>query len=539
MVSRAPARGESTLSDPDTPVMEEATRFLNPLMMTSPTKLVKSPLALAALAAATGDATPALPLMAGVIKGRGGNWLNNSVEDALKPLLRHADDHPLREALLRAGRDPLETDKGIRNASLMDNWIKGPLTKYLKRDLATPDDPIRKLAEEGILHFTPDWVPDVNIERGQALAKGLPAQRLGRSRLAQDWEDLADLWVKPDIVGRFRNFGNSKENTWMDKLKDEDVVLYLGWDEGVGPLQLDHLTDEVYNSLLNGEINPEHLKNGQFSVEAAVRHVAAKNAQRAKDAEKSQIEALQLAAPGKEYPNGYRWVELPDTSTPEARELCKSVGKAGGWCTGDDWAAEGYGSGGGKLHVLLDKDGRPHAQVHVGKPDITDGLDSIFESLPHKESLALEGLSQADMLRKIGETSSSSEAREAALRLLSKLENSAPQITQIKPRANSWESQMVKDKLAEDPEYRNTITPMLQDFVKSGQWGEVDDLDNVGMWKHRKTGAYHTKAEAEADEALNEAYSSRNLDNEGNYNPNYAEGGLVNFDDLAAFLAPR
>lgn len=478
--------------------------------------------------------------MAGVIKSRGGNWLNNSVEDALRPMLRNADNRPqLREALIRAGRDPVETDKGLQNASIMDNWIKGPLTKYLKRDLATPEDPIRKLAEEGILHFEPDWVPDDgDMARSQAILRGYPATRAGKSRLAQDWEDLADSTVKGHRAGDFDQSSTSR-NPWLSKLKDDEVVFFPERGDGFEPLKLDHLTDEVYNSLLNGEINPEHLKNGQFSVEAAVRHVAAKNAQRAKDAEKSQIEALQLAAPGKGYENGYRWVELPDTSTPEARELCKSVGKAGGWCTGDDWAAEEYGSGGGKLHVLLDKDGRPHAQVHVGKPDITERLDSIFESLPHKESLALEGLSQADMLRKIGETSSSSEAREAALRLLSKLENSAPKITQIKPRANSWESQMVKDKLAEDPEYRNTITPLLQDFVKSGQWGEVDDLDNAGMWKHRKTGAYHTKAEAEADEALNDAYSSRNLDDEGNYRPNYADGGLVNFDDLAAFLAPR
>jgi len=61
------------------------------------------------------------------------------------------------------------------------------------------------------------------------------------------------------------------------------------------------------------------------------------------------------------------------------------------------------------------------------------------------------------------------------------------------------------------------------------------EIQNTGMWKNPKTGAYHTKAEAEADEASDAAYSSRNLDANGNYRPNYANGGLVDFEALHGY----
>jgi len=86
--SRAKPNTETGISNPDVPASQEAMRFLNPLMMGNPAKVIKSPLALAAIAGLTGDATMAAPLMAGVIKGKGGQWLNgvDTVEDALRSL---------------------------------------------------------------------------------------------------------------------------------------------------------------------------------------------------------------------------------------------------------------------------------------------------------------------------------------------------------------------------------------------------------------------------------------------------------------------
>ena len=39
--------------------------------------------------------------------------------------------------------------------------------------------------------------------------------------------------------------------------------------------------------------------------------------------------------------------------------------------------------------------------------------------------------------------------------------------------------------------------PQIQDFVKSGQWSDVGDISNAGMFKH-PSGKYVSNAEAEA-----------------------------------------
>ena len=63
----------------------------------------------------------------GVVKLPGGNWL---------PRNKNFQDNEFDIAYLkRAGEDP--------HTAAVNNWIDGPLKKYLKNDLATPKDPVR------------------------------------------------------------------------------------------------------------------------------------------------------------------------------------------------------------------------------------------------------------------------------------------------------------------------------------------------------------------------------------------------------------
>ena len=68
------------------------------------------------------------------VKPKGGNWLSGSVENSLKPLkVDEFIDVP-----------ELQDPKNVA----INNWIDKTLTKYVKNDMATPEDPLRSLAEK-------------------------------------------------------------------------------------------------------------------------------------------------------------------------------------------------------------------------------------------------------------------------------------------------------------------------------------------------------------------------------------------------------
>ena len=94
------------------------------------------------------DAWNANPLgaLAGVIKQKGGNWLTGSVKDALRglKLLNTRPDleylpHPTRQDIVIA-RGPGEQfeipRQEVELESAINNWIEGPLTKYVKTQTA-------------------------------------------------------------------------------------------------------------------------------------------------------------------------------------------------------------------------------------------------------------------------------------------------------------------------------------------------------------------------------------------------------------------
>jgi len=508
----------------------------------------------------------------GIIKAKGGNWLTGSVEDALKGLKTNAHLFPDAKPSQLA----------------LDNWIEGPLTKYVKRDMATEGDPVRKLADQDILHFAPDWVPVGDLSRGQAagITGGKLGQRLGKTRLAQDWEDLTDQGIDQMRAGEVTGNGPiAQANQWAKKLEYDSPVYGLEKDipEQWG---FTHLTDELRNALnpesglpRNLLLTPEQMQ--QMGMEKAVRHVDAINKWRAAQ----QVEAnAKLAGDHpavhkvREYnennPKGLRWVEItqPEVKLEEGWKVApqggsglfevvddigrqRSVGATeqeaigllnrkerqqlladqlkyegdtmghcvGGYC--DDVA-----SGRSRIFSLRDAKGEPHVTIETQPRN--DWKNDLFEASRRGNAIDEMFGDRASEIRKAFNESPFNNIQQ----FLEKNPEYLPQkqnIIQIKGKANR----------RPNDEY----LPFVQDFVKNhpegGQWGTVGDLGNTGLRqlgnafnemeraKLKTLGhdisptGYATEAEIQA---LHDAFNSASGEEIPLHMRGFADGGLIN-----------
>jgi len=92
-----------------------------------------------------------------VVKPKGGNWIGQSIEEGLSPLKRplglsSTDD--LREYLETARTEfpdlVPQYEQQLRERipkEAINKWIEGPLTKYVKTYMGTPEDPVRAMIE--------------------------------------------------------------------------------------------------------------------------------------------------------------------------------------------------------------------------------------------------------------------------------------------------------------------------------------------------------------------------------------------------------
>lgn len=288
----------------------------------------------------------------GAIKPRGGNWMKDSVEGSLEelmPLPRGYSERvevPDRGSVRYISRDP---ELGIREVreylqeqapqqEALQRWIEGPLTKYIKRDMATPEDPVRRLAEEGIVHYSPEIDTNSPTLRELRSSAGFPPEGLGRSAAARQWEAMSDMQpiVRmgrdfPDGIASFMDEETLADNLWLTKLGPDDNVYSLN--KRYPPNQalgFDHLVDELSNAMDPGSglprnllLRPEQMQ--QMGMEKAVRHVDAINKWRAAQEVVANQELANKAMVLREYPDtpempnpkGLRWMELGGTPLPQ------------------------------------------------------------------------------------------------------------------------------------------------------------------------------------------------------------------------------
>lgn len=460
-----------------------------------------------------------------VVKPKGGNFLAGTIERVVDPMktrvvgrdpaaqLRDLDASYAQN--LEAGTAMNEGAFARERARLepdiaMNRWLETKLGKYMRNEMATPEDPLRALAERGVLHYDP--TPTGYSVSKQRIAAGFPEEGMAQSDLAKRWEKRADTFFNElqasDLTRGYPEL--VEKDPWLAKVPPETRVYELlgGANEELG---MQHLVDELKNAINPTSGLPENLRLKysdleKVTVPQAVERVHDINEWRA--AQKAEADLARARNPAtfthKEYPEqGLSWVELrqpkelPEGWTqknsafydptgerhvhPGAEALADALkyeGETMGHCVGR--YCPDVVEGRSKIFSLRDKKGQPHVTIEVAP-----GEGSVYQYLASK-NLDLEKEAQ-----KLYPKSSKIASQDL---LISDIEatpeyaewvRSLPQeIVQIKGSGKKDPEQKIRHAgtgYKDNPDAH--LLPMIQDFVKSGNWSQVKDAQNAGLRK--------------------------------------------------------
>ena len=293
----------------------------------------------------------------------------------------------------------------LKQDPTLEKWFSKAVPHYLRTDFASPEDPLVKAAEKGLLlHFEPKVLPRnfdpasvKNPIDKQSLAytretEGFPKSGMAKedkTNFAKRVEDKIDSSVYPATVADIFNpaqippsLRNSVETNPEARVMDfsPDVLEQL---------QLPQLRDKMLEIRALGpkgeysaysqpaaKVPDEFLLPdkvlGMMNMATASNRVA--RFTRWQDAARQAMAttALRTDPRFERQPlqdGKFLAVVLPDpVKNPELKKLVTDVGCDGGWCTQGEKFAEDYGSGNSRLHVIVSGEGkqaRPAAQFAV------------------------------------------------------------------------------------------------------------------------------------------------------------------------------
>ena len=509
---------------------------------------------------------PGLPSYAA--KPRGGQfWIDKEIADG-----NNSPENAARAASLNLALSGLRPEReGVVAATApstttASEWLERALAKYYKTDFGSPDDPLRGLAERG-LHYDPEMTP----EKWQSTVN---------SYLLED--PIESVLFPPNRAGGMPGAGSNFRGEvmvampWLAKAPVTDKIYGISG----GGLDLAHFTDEFYNALnpeLSGlpmdlAVRPESL--GRMTFPQAVERVGRINQFRAKEMERAALSNLDSPAVRtfKEYPENnpmaLRWTELRAPSeesglfkivpaeeqgvpfhfvediatgkrTPiggtredalrQAQQMygrdplqaaLKYEGDTMGHCVG------GYCNdvmrGRSRIFSLRDAKGEPHVTIETSPITLQNAaaidkeigdLYSEYYNVADPDDASLD----ADFEKWVSTT-----APDVYQRFVE--QGPKERIVQIKGKQNRAP--------------KDDYLPFVQDFVKSGRWGNVGDLGNTGLVK-LPDGRYITKnqydeviARLTADTPDIDAFAAKlhDWDAMRPYYEGYAVGGRVSAD---------
>jgi hypothetical protein len=344
------------------------------------------------------------------------------------------------------------------------------------------------------IDYANQWIPEkLGLKRMNA---DFPSTGLGKSNAAKGWESITDDYIDVGTASQHtRPLTESEQrrgikstvddNPWLTKVPPETKVYYPDFKEtGISDsmsrdLGFDHIMDVLREDVISGRIRPEQLS--KISMEQAVRRTAEYDQELAAKMNASRAAQREGLPVHKEYPEGYKWIELnkPGSFASESEAMGHSVKGYEPPVGHPDWVESSgdrgspdYGHGGweaiksgkAKVYSLVNPKGEPHVTVEVGKAD------------PSQTYIEKQPLEVQDEFKRrfdnwaynIDYRPSPEEIRSHTQYLFDDMGISTPsRISQIKGKQNA----------APKEDY----LPYVQDFVKSGKYSDVGDLHNTGL----------------------------------------------------------
>lgn len=463
-----------------------------------------------------------------VIKPKGGNWHGNMLDQTLARLKPYDSPTPEdkawvagQKAMWEAQADSDAKTRALRaiNEDLavqarneaMNNWVDRNLTNYIRKEMATPEDPVRRLAEQGITHFPVAEDPRFWARRGNEAREAFGSEQMAKSDLAKQWENRSDTMISSDKAQEHQDMMHlapgmyTQSDEYIKKLPPDSPLYRVNRTFNPADLGFDHILDVLREDVAAGRLRPDQLN--KVSMEQAVRRTYEYDQEMAEQMRKTALKQQEGFPVHKEYPEGYKWLQLalPEPKIPEGsvfeeyngmqrlfgpngeslsvgatkeeatklykrqerekqlEEALQYEGKTMGHCVG------GYCpdvlKGNTRIFSLRDAKGEPHVTVEVQpnnyaprweavKPYLEESKEQVIKdrmanNLPEATPDELEKLTQAYAYKKAKE-------------------NQPANIVQIKGKQNA--------------KPKEQYLPYVQDFVRSGKWSDVGDLKNTDLY---------------------------------------------------------
>ena len=376
--------------------------------------------------------------------------------------------------------------------SQLQNWFLRAAPRYIKNEMGTPDDPMRALAERGALHVA--LSPDEWSDTASSVISRQPiGAMLGMDRLYTPTG--ADPRAGYD-------FGASLavNMPWLKKAPVTDELYGIGDTHALqSTMGMNHLLDEMGNAMnpqsglpIDLAVRPESLD--RMGLAQAAEHVGKINQWRAKEMERAALDAENNPVThvfkeyGEDNPMGLRWVEMapPKGDGPTNYDVEEELGKAlkyegdtmghcvGGYCPD---VMEGRS----RIFSLRDAKGEPHVTIET-RPGRREGVYSLVAEMQRRM-----GRNHPDFDKAMLEPTDYAQANFPDL--YDAYVNAPDEIIQIKGKQN----RKPKDE----------YLPFVRDFVQSGNWGEIGDLDNADLVRF----GGNLIPSHEYDKIINDAYS--------------------------------
>jgi len=357
---------------------------------------------------------------------------------------------------------------------------------------------------------------------------GMPQENVAKSQVGKNWEDVTDKtirnsqykfqipFIENDAYVNLKSLDPQEQIAMIRQMNNESLRKLGGdfavqnpeayaysLDSGypVSELGFDHLVDELRGALINDAL-PNNLRLttktlDKMSVPQAVEHVDKINAWRA--AQKAEVNKARAANAAtvvhKEYPEaGMKWVELkiPEMTenfkTPDRYEIKKPTPSSETFAIWDKENQQYITSGLGSEEAAV-----KHLHQTINQSALEDALKYEGEILQHCVGGycpdVLSGKSRIYSLRdESGRPHATIEVQPYAKHdsdfVFYELEDKLGR----KPTQEEWDAAMaakphkikqIKGEGNRAP--KEDLQPFVQDFVKSGDWSQVGDLQNTGL----------------------------------------------------------